>query len=53
MHPSFVAMETHHVRIDEEVRAVWIDTAWRCLSAASAHGYIQSLVEAVEKHAAG
>ena len=53
MHPSFVAMETHHVRIDERVRSVWNAAAWACRSVASAHGYIQSLVEAVEGHAAG
>jgi hypothetical protein len=32
---------------------VWNDTEWSHRSVEFAHGYIQSLVEAVEKHAAG
>ncbi len=39
--------------IDEHVARVRNDTEWGYRSVAFAHGYIQSLVEAVEKHAAG
>ncbi|MCH7739684.1 MAG: mannonate dehydratase, partial [Chloroflexi bacterium] len=53
------AMRTYHQAgfdgffIDDHVPRVWNDTEWGHRSVAFAHGYIQSLVEAVEKHAAG
>ena len=55
----YQAMRTYHEAsydsffIDDHVPRVWNDTEWGHRSVAFAHGYIQALVEAVEKHAVG